>query len=61
MELRNGDRRIELDGQLRDRLTDIPVVVDDFVDGEPQPEQVASVQCGSLRDVWAGRCSGWAR
>jgi hypothetical protein len=40
------------------RSDDIPIVVDQLVDGETEPEQVATTQCRSLRDVWVCR---WVR
>ena len=44
-----GDRRILLDGQLGNGLTDVSVVVNDLRDTEPHAKEVAPMLSGVLR------------
>jgi hypothetical protein len=52
MEVGCADRRVKLNRQLGYRLTDIPVVMHDFIYGKAHPEQVVPMQGCGFRDIW---------
>jgi hypothetical protein len=54
-ELQHGDRRVFLLRELGDRLAQVPVVMDDLVDGEAIAEQLGPVDPGELCDLHLGR------
>jgi hypothetical protein len=55
LELVRRDVTVRLDRQLRDRLADVPVVVNDLRNRESGPPQVATVKDRALRHLVAGR------
>jgi hypothetical protein len=51
VELRRGDRRLEVEGHLGHRLADVAVGVDDLIDREPEAQQLRAVSGGALADL----------
>src|SRR5580704_5040842 len=51
LELLTENRRLYLDGECRDRLADLSVIVDDLTDGEPPPEEVLTVSTGARANL----------
>jgi len=49
--LLSRDRHPLLHHQLRDRLADVSIIVNDLTDGEPRPQEVAAVSAGALVDL----------
>ena len=50
-EVFRADRRVRLQGQVGNGLTDVTIIVNDLRDGEPLEEQIVSVLAGALVDL----------